>query len=69
MKAGINLALRGVPLNDAVKELYKVIPYTFYAETAYKQASVLVKNNGNKVEVKGGWLACRGSKADKGNRG
>ena len=69
VKAGINLALRGVPLNDAVKELYKVIPYAFYAETAYKQASALVKNNGNKVEVKGRWLACRGSKADKGNRG
>jgi hypothetical protein len=26
VKAGINLALRGVSLNDAVKELYKIIP-------------------------------------------
>ena len=69
VRAGINLALRGVPLNDAVKELYKVIPYAFYAETAYKQASALARNNGNKVEVRGRWLACRGSKADKGNRG
>ena len=38
VKAGINLALKGVSLNDAVKELYKIIPYAFYAETAYKQA-------------------------------
>jgi predicted transposase len=34
VKAGINLALKGVSLNDAVKELYKIIPYAFYAETA-----------------------------------
>jgi hypothetical protein len=26
VKAGINLALKGVSLNDAVKELYKIIP-------------------------------------------
>ncbi|WP_243671631.1 hypothetical protein [Vulcanisaeta sp. JCM 16161] len=69
VKAGINLALRGVPLDDAVKELYKIIPYAFYAETAYKQALALVKNNGNKVEVRRRWIACRGNKSDKGNRG
>jgi predicted transposase len=69
VKAGINLALRGVSLNDAVKELYSIIPYAFYAETAYKQALALVENNGNKVEVRKRWIACRGSKADNGNRG
>ncbi|WP_048052558.1 hypothetical protein [Saccharolobus islandicus] len=69
VKAGINLALRGVSLNNAVKELYKIIPYAFYAETAYKQALALVENNGNKVEIRKKWIACRGSKADKGNRG
>ncbi len=69
VKAGINLALRGVSLNDAVKELYNIIPYAFYAETAYKQALALVENNGNKVEVRKRWIACRGSKADRGNRG
>ncbi|MFP3242922.1 MAG: hypothetical protein RXO53_07785, partial [Caldisphaera sp.] len=52
VKAGINLALRGVSLNDAVKELYKIIPYSFYAETAYKQALALVENNGNKIEIR-----------------
>jgi len=69
VKAGINLALRGVSLNDAVKELYKIIPYTFYAETAYKQALALVESNGNKVEVRKRWIACRGNKSDNGNRG
>ncbi len=69
VKAGINLALRGVSLSDAVKELYKIIPYVFYAETAYKQALALVENNGNKVEVRKRWIACRGNKSDKGNRG
>ena len=69
VKAGINLALKGVSLNDAVKELYKIIPYAFYAETAYKQALALVENNGNKVEVRKRWIACRGNKSDKGNRG
>lgn len=69
VKAGINLALKGVPLSNAVKELYKVIPYAFYVETAYKQALALVENKGNKVEIKRRWVACRGSKADKGNRG
>jgi len=29
------------------KELYNIIPYAFYAETAYKQALALVENNGN----------------------
>ena len=67
VKARINLALRGVSLNDAVKELYKIIPYAFYAETAYKQALALV--NGNKVEVRKRWIACRGNKSDNGNRG
>ena len=69
VKAGVNLALKGVSLNDAVKELYNIIPYAFYAETAYKQALALVKNNGNKVEIKKRWIACRGNKSDKGNRG
>jgi hypothetical protein len=69
VKAGINLALRGVSLNDAVKELYKIIPYAFYAETAYKQALALVENNGNKIEIRKNWIACRGNKSDKGNRG
>jgi predicted transposase len=69
VKAGINLALKGVSLNDAVKELYKIIPYAFYAETAYKQALALVENNGNKVEIRKRWIACRGNKSDKGNRG
>jgi len=69
VKAGINLALRGVPLNDAVKELYRIIPYAFYAETAYKQALALIENNGNKIEIRRRWIACRGSKADRGNRG
>jgi len=69
VKAGINLALRGVSLNDAVKELYKIIPYAFYAETAYKQALALVESNGNKVEVRKRWIACRGNKSDNGNRG
>jgi predicted transposase len=35
VKAGVNLALKGVSLNDAVKELYKIIPYAFYAKTAF----------------------------------
>jgi hypothetical protein len=69
VKAGVNLALKGVSLNDAVKELYNIIPYAFYAETAYKQALALVENNGNKVEVRERWIACRGNKSDKGNRG
>jgi predicted transposase len=69
VKAGVNLALRGVSLSDAVKELYKIIPYAFYAETAYKQALALVENNGNKVEVRKRWIACRGNKSDNGNRG
>jgi predicted transposase len=69
VKAGVNLALKGVSLNDAVKELYKIIPYAFYAETAYKQALALVENNGNKVEIRKRWIACRGNKSDKGNRG
>jgi len=69
VKAGINLALKRVSLNGAVKELYKIIPYAFYAETAYKQALALVENNGNKVEVRKKWIACRGNKGDKGNRG
>jgi predicted transposase len=69
VKAGINLALKGVSLNDAVKELYNIIPYAFYAETAYKQALALVENKGSKVEVRKRWIACRGSKGDKGNRG
>ena len=69
VKAGIDLALKGVSLNDAVKELYNIIPYAFYAETAYKQALALVENNGNKVEIKKKWIACRGNKSDKGNRG
>jgi len=69
VKAGINLALKGVSLNDAVKELYKIIPYAFYAETAYKQALALVENKGSKVEVRKRWIACRGNKSDKGNRG
>ncbi|MFP3303047.1 MAG: hypothetical protein RXO25_04345, partial [Caldivirga sp.] len=55
VKAGINLALRGVPLNDAVKELYRIIPYAFYAETAYKQALALIKNGGNKIEIRRRW--------------
>ena len=69
VKAGINLASRGVSLNHAVKELYKIIPYAFYAETAYKQALALVESNGNKVEVRKKWIACRGNKSDNGNRG
>ncbi|AEE94642.1 OrfB transposable element-related protein, IS605 [Acidianus hospitalis W1] len=69
VKAGINLALKGVSLNDAVKELYKIIPYAFYAETAYKQALALVENKGSKVEIRKKWIACRGSKGDNGNRG
>jgi predicted transposase len=69
VKAGINLALKGVSLNDAVKELYKIIPYAFYAETAYKQALALVENKGSKVEVRKRWIACRGNKSDNGNRG
>jgi hypothetical protein len=69
VKAGVNLALKGVSLNDAVKELYKIIPYAFYAETAYKQALVLVENKGSKVEIRKRWIACRGNKSDKGNRG
>jgi len=52
VKAGINLALKGVSLNDAVKELYKIIPYAFYSETAYKQALALVENNANKIEIR-----------------
>jgi predicted transposase len=67
VKAGIDLALKGVSLNNAVKKLYNIIPYAFYAETAYKQALALV--NGNKVEIKKRWIACRGNKSDKGNRG
>ena len=47
--------------------MYNIIPYAFYAETAYKQALVLV--NGNKVEIRKKWIACRGNKSDKGNRG
>ena len=54
VKAGINLALRGVSLNNAVKELYKIIPYAFYAETAYKQALALVENNGNRSRLERG---------------
>ena len=69
VKAGINLALKGVSLNDAVKELYKIIPYAFYSETAYKQALALVENNCNKIEIRKKWIACRGNKSDKGNRG
>jgi predicted transposase len=69
VKAGVNLALRGVSLNDAVKELYNIIPYAFYAETAYKQALALVENKGSKVEIKKRWIACRGNKSDNGNRG
>jgi predicted transposase len=69
VKAGINLALKGVSLNDTVKELYKIIPYAFYAETAYKQALALVENKGSKVEIRKRWIACRGNKSDKGNRG
>jgi predicted transposase len=69
VKAGIDLALKGVSLNDAVKELYNIIPYAFYAETAYKQALALVENNGNKVEIRKRWIACRGNKSDNGNRG
>ncbi|QIW25329.1 hypothetical protein EWF20_06780 [Sulfolobus sp. S-194] len=69
VKAGINLALRGVSLNEAVKQLYNIIPYAFYAETAYKQALALVENKGSKVEIKRRWIACRGNKNDKGNRG
>jgi len=69
VKAGINLALRGVSLNEAVKDLYNIIPYAFYAETAYKQALAIVENNGNKVEIRKKWIACRGNKSDKGNRG
>ncbi|MGC9112885.1 hypothetical protein [Acidilobus sp.] len=69
VKAGVNLALRGVSLNEAVKELYKVIPYASYAETAYKQALALVENGGRKVEIKRRWVACRGNKSDEGNRG
>jgi hypothetical protein len=69
VKAGINLALKGVSLNDAVKELYNIIPYAFYAETAYKQALALVENKGSKVEIKKRWIACRGNKSDNGNRG
>ena len=69
VKAGVNLALRKAPLGDAVKALYEIIPYAFYAETAYKQALALVENGGRKVEVRRRWVACRGSKADRGNRG
>ncbi len=69
VKAGINLALKGVSLSDSVKELYKIIPYAFYAETAYKQALALVENNGNKVEIRKKWIACRRNKSDKGNGG
>jgi predicted transposase len=69
VKAGINLALKGVSLNDAVKEFYNIIPYAFYAETAYKQALALVENKGSKVEVRKRWIACRGNKSDNGNRG
>jgi len=54
VKAGINLALKGVSLNDAVKELYKIIPYAFYAETAYKQALALVENNCNRLRLERG---------------
>jgi predicted transposase len=46
VKAGIDLALKGVSLNDGIKELYNIIPYAFYAETAYKQALALVENKG-----------------------
>jgi len=69
VKAGINLTLKGVSLNDAVKELYNIIPYAFYAETAYKQALTLVENKGSKIEIKKRWIACRGNKSDNGNRG
>jgi predicted transposase len=69
VKAGINLALKGVSLNDAIKDLYNIIPYAFYAETAYKQALALVKNKGSKIEIRKKWIACRGNKSDKGNRG
>ncbi|MGC9113308.1 MAG: hypothetical protein ACP5H1_07820, partial [Acidilobus sp.] len=68
VKAGVNLALRGVSPNDAVKELYNIIPYSIYAETAYKQALALVENKGSKVEIKRRWVACRGNKSDEGNR-
>ena len=68
-KAGVNLALKGVSLNNAVKELYKIIPYASYAETAYKQALALVENKGSKVEIKKRWIVCKGNKSDKGNRG
>ena len=69
VKAGVNLALRGVSLNDAVKELYNIIPYAFHAETAYKQALTLVENKGSKVEIKKRWIACKGNKSDKGIEG
>ncbi len=42
VKAGVNLALKGVSLNDAVKELYNIIPYAFYAETAYDDIGVVI---------------------------
>jgi len=29
----------------------------------------LVENNGNKIEIRKKWIACRGNKSDKGNRG
>ncbi|MFZ8789298.1 MAG: hypothetical protein ACO2OZ_06470 [Acidilobaceae archaeon] len=69
VKAGINLALKGVSLNDAIKDLYNIIPYAFYAETAYKQALALVENKGSKIEIRKKWIACRGNKSDGGNRG
>ena len=62
VKAGINLALRGVSLNNAVKELYKIIPYAFYAETAYKQALALVENNCNRLRLERSGLLVGGIK-------
>jgi len=62
VKAGINLALKGVSLNDAVKELYNIIPYAFYAETAYKQALALVENNCNRLRLERSGLLVGGIK-------
>ena len=68
VKAGVNMALRGTGLEDAVRALYDIVPYAFYAETAYKQALALVENGGHRVEVRRRWVACRGNKSDGGNR-
>jgi len=54
VKAGVNLALKGVSLNDAVKELYNIIPYAFYAETAYDDIGVVIDPALAEGQVHGG---------------